>query len=105
LAFDVQRAAAAAELVRSATEALGGAMFRLQVVGVVEDGFTSVEVYSDDTLVAVVYERPQGWKLDLYQSPRGLELGEFLKALQAAQARLHEYVNRRGENPQRASPS
>jgi hypothetical protein len=80
-------------------EALGGVMFRIQVAGVIEDGFTSAEIYSDDTLVAVVYELTQGWKLDLYQSPRGLDVGEFLKVLQAAQARLLEYVNRRGENP------
>ena len=74
-------------------------MFQIQVVGVVDDGYTSAEVYKGDTLVAVVYELPTGWQADLLQSPRGLDFGEFVEALHAAQARLLEYVNRRGENP------
>jgi hypothetical protein len=74
-------------------------MFRFQVIGAPDDGYTSVEVCHGDALVAVVYELPSGWKVDLYQSPGGMDFGEFVKALHAAQTRLLEYVNRRGENP------
>ncbi|MBX3398012.1 MAG: hypothetical protein KF873_04675 [Gemmataceae bacterium] len=76
-----------------------GEAFQIQVAGVVDDGFTSAEVsYSDET-VAVVYERADGWRTDLFHSPRGLPLPELLTALQSAQDRLSRYVNRRGENP------
>jgi len=74
-------------------------MFRTQVIGAVDDGYTSAEVYWEDTLVAAVYELPAGWKVDLYRSPRGLDLDAFLNALHAARTCLLQYVNRLGENP------
>ena len=73
-------------------------MFQVQVIGVVDDGHTSAEVSYGDELIAIVYERPNGWRADLFQSPRGIPLPELLAALQSAQTRLSEYVNRRGDN-------
>ena len=35
------------------------------MAGVVDDGYTSAEVSYGDELVAVVYERADGWKADL----------------------------------------
>lgn len=74
-------------------------MFLVQVVGMVDDGYTSAEVYYGDDLVAVVYERPDGWKTDLFRSPRGIPLPELLTTLESAKARLSEYANRLGERP------
>lgn len=74
-------------------------MFQIQVLGVADDGYTSAEVYYGDALVAAVYELPDGWRSDLFQSPRGLPLSELLASLQAAQTRLSVYVNRKGVNP------
>jgi hypothetical protein len=74
------------------------AVFQIQVVGVVDDGYTSAEVYYVDKLVAKVYELPDGWKVDLFQAQRGMPLVELLNTLQSAQSRLLEYINRRGEN-------
>ena len=74
-------------------------MFRIQVVGVVDDGYTSAEVYYGDALVAVVYELATGWKVDLIEAARGMDFGEFIKTLHRAQTLLGEFVNRRGENP------
>jgi hypothetical protein len=72
-------------------------MFQIQIFAAVDDACTSAEVLSGEEIVAIVYERPGGWKLDLFQSPRGLDLDECLKAIGAAKARLQEYVNRQGQ--------
>jgi hypothetical protein len=73
-------------------------MFQIQIFAGVDDPYTSAEVLYGEEIVAIVYERPDGWKVDLYQSPRGLGLDECLKAIGAAKTHLLEYVNRRGEN-------
>jgi hypothetical protein len=49
-------------------------VFQIQVAGVVDDGYTSAEVYYGDALVAIVYELAIGWRVDLFQSPRGVPL-------------------------------
>jgi hypothetical protein len=73
-------------------------MFRIQIFAGVDDPYTSAEVLYGEEVVAIVYERPNGWKVDLYTSPRGLDLDECLNAIGAAKTRLLDYVNRRGEN-------
>ena len=75
-------APAAAERGRSAAEGFRvGETFRIQVTGVVDDGYTSAEVSYGEDLVAVVYERADGWRADLYQSPRGVPLPGLLAAI------------------------
>ena len=73
-------------------------MFQIQIFAGVQDPYTSAEVLYGEEIIAIVYERPSGWKVDLFQSPRELDLDEFLKAIGAAKERLQEYVNRRGED-------
>jgi hypothetical protein len=73
-------------------------MFKIQIFSGVDDPFTSAEVLYGEEVVATVYERADGWKVDLDTSPRGLDLDECLHAIGAAKAHLLEYVNRRGEN-------
>jgi hypothetical protein len=74
-------------------------MFQIQLVFPVDDPVACAEILYDDKYVANVYERPDGWKIDLYHSPQGLDLEELLRAVAAAKEQLGEYVNRRGENP------
>ena len=50
-------------------------MFRYQLFFPVDDPVACAEVLCGDDIVASVYESPEGWKIDLYLSPRGLDLG------------------------------
>lgn len=74
-------------------------MFRIQFFFPVDDSVACAEILYQDEFVASVYEKLDGWKIDLFQAPRGLDLEECLKAIALAKERLLEYVNRRGENP------
>lgn len=71
----------------------------MQFIFPVDDPVAAVEILYNNEFMATVYEKPDGWKIDLYQSPRGLDLDEFLRFVDAAKERLGEYTNRRGENP------
>jgi hypothetical protein len=73
-------------------------MFQIQLFFPVDDPVACAEILYGDEYVANVYEKPDGWKIDLYQSPRGLDLDELLRVVAAAKERLSGYVNRRGEN-------
>ena len=83
----------------SAMEALAAAMFRVQLFFPVDDAVACAEILCGDKLVASVYEKPDGWKIDLYQSPRSVDLCGFFGAIATAKERLGEYPNRRGESP------
>jgi hypothetical protein len=74
-------------------------MFQIQLCFPVDDPVACAEVLYGDQFVATIYERPNGWKIDLYHSPRDLDLDGFLRAIASAKERLAEYVNRRGESP------
>jgi hypothetical protein len=74
-------------------------MFRIQLFFPVDEPIACAEILYGDEFVANVYERPDGWKIDLFQSPRGMDLEECLRAIASAKERLREYVNRRGEDP------
>jgi hypothetical protein len=73
-------------------------VFTIEIISSVNDGCTSAEIYFGEQLIAIVYERVEGWKVDLFVGPCGLSLDEFVKALDAAKAHLEHYVNRRGES-------
>src|SRR5688572_20051387 len=74
-------------------------MFRTQLFFPVDEPAACAEILCGDDIVASVYERPDGWKIDLYQSPRGLDVDGFLGAVASAKVRLGAYPNRRGESP------
>jgi hypothetical protein len=74
-------------------------MFRIQLFFPVDDPAACAEILCGDEVVASVHERPDGWKIDLYQSPRGLDLDGFLGAVASAKDQLGAYPNRRGESP------
>jgi hypothetical protein len=74
-------------------------MFQMQFIFPVDDPVAGAEILYGNEFMATVYEKPDGWKIDLYQSPRGLDLDEFLQFVSTAKERLGEYTNRRGENP------
>ena len=74
-------------------------MFRVQLFFPVDDPAACAEILCGDEIVASVCERPDGWKIDQYHSPRGLDLDGYLGAIATAKARLSEYPNRRGERP------
>jgi hypothetical protein len=74
-------------------------MFKIQLFFPVDDPVACAEILYGEEIVASVYERADGWKIDLYQSPRGLDLDECLRAIASAKERLREYPNRRGESP------
>jgi hypothetical protein len=73
--------------------------FRVQLFFPVDHPAACAEVLCGDDFVASVYEGADGWKIDLFQSPRGLDLAGFLAAVASAKDRLGEYPNRRGEDP------
>jgi hypothetical protein len=83
----------------SAVRIHGGTIFQIQLFFPVHDPVACAEILYGEELVANVYERPDGWKIDLFQSPQGLDLEECLGAIAFAKERLLEYVNRKGENP------
>ncbi|HEY1188387.1 MAG TPA: hypothetical protein VGE74_12115 [Gemmata sp.] len=74
------------------------ATFRVQLFFPVDDPVACAEIVLGHTVVASVYERPDGWQIDLYESPRGLDLGGFLAAVASAKVQLGDYPNRRGES-------
>ncbi len=74
-------------------------MFTVQLFFPVDDPVACAEILCGDEIVASVYEKPDGWKIDLYQSPRGLDLDGYLGAIASAKERLSEYPNRRGDSP------
>jgi hypothetical protein len=74
-------------------------MFRVQLFFPVDDPVACAEILCGEEVIASVSERPDGWKIDLYQSPRGLDLGGLLGAIASAKERLGEYPNRRGVSP------
>lgn len=75
------------------------ATFAVQLFFPVDDATATAEVLCEGEVVASICERPDGWKIDLYLSPRGLDLNGFLRAVASAKERLGEYPNRRGESP------
>jgi hypothetical protein len=81
------------------TQIGGATMFQIQLIFPVDDPVACAEILHGNEFMATVYEKVDGWKIDLYQSPRGLNLDEFLRIVAAAKERLGGYVNRRGENP------
>jgi hypothetical protein len=74
-------------------------MFQIQMAFPVDDPIACAEILYGEEIVASVYERPGGWKIDLFLSPRGLDLEGCLRAIASAKERLSEYVNQRGESP------
>jgi hypothetical protein len=74
-------------------------MIQIQLFFPVHDPVACAEILYGDEFVANIYEKADGWKIDLFQSPRGLDLDEFLRAIASAKEGLGEYVNRRGEAP------
>lgn len=74
-------------------------MFGITIFGGVDDGYTSAEVSYDDAIVAIVHDSTDGWQIELFGSDGGISLPELIDALKAAQSRLSEYVNRRGDQP------
>jgi len=69
------------------------------------DCFTAAELslVSTDTEIQIgrVFERPDGWKCELFANaaPRVLPLDELVSHLQMAKEALVPYVNRTGVNP------
>ena len=59
-------------------------MFRIQLFFPVDAPAALRRFSTGDEIVASVYERPDGWKIDLYQSLRGLDLDGFLGAIASA---------------------
>ena len=75
------------------------AAFRIRLFFPADAPVVCAELLCGDEVVASVYEQPDGWKIDLYRSPCGLDLDEWLGAVASAKDRLREYPNRRGESP------
>jgi hypothetical protein len=76
---------------------VGGSEFAMQIIGNPRDCRTEAEVSRmDGEFVAVVYESAVGWQVEP-ATPLSAEVTAAILA--AAQARLRDHVNRRGENP------
>src|SRR4051812_12876714 len=75
------------------------ATFGVQLFFPVDAPVACAEILSGEDVVASIYETRDGWKIDLYQSPRGLDLDGLLGAVASAKERLSEYPNRRGDDP------
>jgi hypothetical protein len=69
--------------------------FQMTVTGALSDGFTAVEIESDDEFVGRVFELEAGWYVEL-REPEKLLDDEVVKAVLAAKERLLRYVNRKG---------
>jgi hypothetical protein len=75
-------------------------MFSRIIRGNVDHCRTECEI-SDETAatVAVVYEDPEGWHVNVMKQPTDEELETFNAAVEAAKQNLSHYVNRMGSNP------
>ncbi len=74
-------------------------MFQIQLFFPVRDPVVCAEILYGEQVMASIYERRDGWKIDLFQSAVGLDLEELLKTIAFAKEHLSEYVHRQGENP------
>jgi len=75
-------------------------MFSKTVFGNVDECRTECEI-SDDTgtVVAIVYETHNGWRVDVLTEPKHEDLAAFIDSVEAAKQSLSQYVNRMGINP------
>jgi hypothetical protein len=75
-------------------------MFSRTILGNVDHCRTDCEI-SDEmaAIVAVVYEDPEGWHVNVMKPPMDEELETFNAAVEAAKQSLSHYVNRMGSNP------
>jgi hypothetical protein len=73
--------------------------YDIQIMGVVDDGFTSAEISEEgsDSLVRV-FELERGWYVECDQLER-LRDPELLDAVFRAREELLHYVNRKGGEP------
>jgi hypothetical protein len=75
-------------------------MFSRTILGNVDECRAECEI-SDDTAntVAVVYESPNGWHVNVLRPLRDGELAKFNASVEAAKQSLSRYVNRMGNSP------
>jgi hypothetical protein len=84
--------------------------FKITVTGSHLDGFAAAELSwaSPNTEVQIgrVFERPDGWKIELFadEAPLDVPLDEFVGHLQKAKEALLPYINRIGANPPSGCP-
>jgi hypothetical protein len=74
-------------------------MFSTTIVGNVDQCRTDCEIFDDTgNAVAVVYEDPQGWHVEVTRKLKDEELSSFNANIEAAKESLSHYVNRMGKN-------